>query len=76
MIGCMVAGGVGGYIGEKVTSVVTEDPAAIKTDGALGAMVAGAGIGAVIGAPAGGIGAVSGAVLDGAVGLATYLIGW
>ena len=72
----MVAGGVGGYVGEKVTSLVTDDPAKIRTGGALGAMAAGAGIGAAVGAPAGGIGAVPGTIIGGAVGLATYLIGW
>ncbi|KAH7138741.1 insecticidal toxin complex protein [Dendryphion nanum] len=72
----MVAGGVGGYVGEKVTSLVSDDPATIRTGGALGAIAAGAGIGAVVGAPAGGVGAVPGAVIGGAVGLATYLLGW
>ena len=72
----MVAGGMGGYAGEKLTSMVTDDPRAIKSGGALGAIAAGAGVGALIGAPAGGIGAVPGALLGGAVGLATYLIGW
>lgn len=72
----MVPGGAGGYVGEKVTSLVLDDLATIQTSGALGAIAARAGIRAVVRAPAGGIRAVPRAVIRGAVGLATYLVRW
>jgi hypothetical protein len=74
--GAMVAGGLAGDAGEYVaTKVFHASGETAQKVGMLSSIAAGAGVGAVIGAPAGGIGALPGAVIGGAVGLATYLWG-
>ena len=74
--GAMVVGGLAGDAGEYVAKEVFHASGETSQKvGMLSSIVAGAGVGAAIGAPAGGIGALPGAIIGGAVGLGAYLWG-
>jgi RHS repeat-associated protein len=72
--GGLVTGAVVGNLAEVGARKMGASERVAKGTGALAAIASGAGAGALIGAPAGGIGAVPGAIVGGVVGLGGYLI--
>lgn len=72
--GSLVTGAVVGNLAEAGARKLGASNEVAEGTGALAALASGAAVGALIGAPAGGIGALPGAILGGAVGLGGYYL--
>jgi RHS repeat-associated protein len=72
--GGLVAGAVVGNLAEAGVTSLGGTPVEAEGAGALASMAAGAGVGALIGAPIAGIGALPGALIGGAAGLGGYYL--
>jgi hypothetical protein len=72
--GSLVAGAVVGNLAEAGARQLGANDQVAEGTGAVAAMLTGAGVGALIGAPVGGIGAGPGAIVGGVVGLGGYYL--